>query len=195
MYTNNENPVARHQATPDRIGSNLAARRFATGFFQCSCKMTNLGKKIICCLPRLWENNCFITAKSTYWAQMFKNFCSINTISGANPMIASYNASIVNFYNATGSLSRFKNKNILFYFEKCSSLLQRWRCSFKCKNRRIGSWTLFSSPWSGDHAERQDTVQADQQQVRIRTSAAGEKAPVPENFVRYTYTQRYNVGW
>jgi hypothetical protein len=48
-----------------------------------------------------------------------------------------YNASVVNFYNATGSLARFENKNILFCFEKRSSLLQRWRCKFK--NRRIGS--------------------------------------------------------
>jgi hypothetical protein len=28
-----------------------------------------------------------------------------------------YNASVVNFYNATGSLARYENKNILFYFE------------------------------------------------------------------------------
>jgi hypothetical protein len=34
----------------------------------------------------------------------------------ANPTIASYNASVVNFYNATGSLPRFENKNIIFYF-------------------------------------------------------------------------------
>jgi hypothetical protein len=33
-----------------------------------------------------------------------------------------YNASVVNFYNATGSLARLENKNILFYFEKRSSL-------------------------------------------------------------------------
>jgi hypothetical protein len=41
-------------------------------------------------------------------------------LSGANPTIASYNAnaSVVNFYNATGSLARFENRNILFYFEK-----------------------------------------------------------------------------
>jgi hypothetical protein len=36
--------------------------------------------------------------------------------SGANPTIASYNASVVNFYNATGSLARFENRNIIFYF-------------------------------------------------------------------------------
>jgi hypothetical protein len=35
---------------------------------------------------------------------------------GANPTIASYNASVVNFYNATGSLAHFVNKNIIFYF-------------------------------------------------------------------------------
>jgi hypothetical protein len=46
--------------------------------------------------------------------------CSEN-IPGANPTIASYNASVVNFYYATGSLARFENKNILFYFEKRSS--------------------------------------------------------------------------
>jgi hypothetical protein len=45
-----------------------------------------------------------------------------------------------NFYNATGSLARFENKNILFYFEKRSSLLQRRHCSCKFKNRSIGSW-------------------------------------------------------
>jgi hypothetical protein len=28
---------------------------------------------------------------------------------GANPTIASYNASVVNFYNATGSLARSEN--------------------------------------------------------------------------------------
>jgi hypothetical protein len=56
---------------------------------------------------------------------------------GANPTIVIYNASVVNFYNATGSIARFENKKkILFYCEKHSSLLQRWRCELK--NRRIG---------------------------------------------------------
>jgi hypothetical protein len=36
--------------------------------------------------------------------------------SGANPTIASYNASVVKFYNAMGSLARFENKNIIIYF-------------------------------------------------------------------------------
>jgi hypothetical protein len=34
--------------------------------------------------------------------------------SEANPTIASYNASVVNFYNATGSLARFENKKYIF---------------------------------------------------------------------------------
>jgi hypothetical protein len=45
---------------------------------------------------------------------------------GDNPTIASYNASVVNFYNAKGSLVCFKNKHIFFYFEKRSSLPQSW---------------------------------------------------------------------
>jgi hypothetical protein len=31
---------------------------------------------------------------------------------GANPTIANYNACVVNFYGATGSLVRFQNENI-----------------------------------------------------------------------------------
>jgi hypothetical protein len=34
----------------------------------------------------------------------------LNVFPGANPTIASYKASAVNFYNATGSLARFENK-------------------------------------------------------------------------------------
>jgi hypothetical protein len=60
-------------------------------------------------------------------------------VSPANPTIVSYNPSVVNFYNATGSLARFENCNIFFFFEKRYSLLQRWRCSYKLKSRRIGS--------------------------------------------------------
>jgi hypothetical protein len=46
-------------------------------------------------------------------------------MSGANLTIARYNASVVYFYNATGSQARFENKNILFYFEKLSNLFTR----------------------------------------------------------------------
>jgi hypothetical protein len=41
---------------------------------------------------------------------------------GANPTIACYNASVVNFYNATDSLACFENKIIFLNFEKRSSL-------------------------------------------------------------------------
>jgi hypothetical protein len=33
---------------------------------------------------------------------------------GANPTIASHNAGAVNFYNATGCLARFENRNVFF---------------------------------------------------------------------------------
>jgi hypothetical protein len=49
-----------------------------------------------------------------------------------------YSASAVKIYSATNSPVRFEN-NIFFYAEKLSSLLQRWRCSFKFRSRRIGS--------------------------------------------------------
>jgi hypothetical protein len=55
----------------------------------------------------------------------FKIMTFVTGHSGAKPTIASY--------NATGSLARFENNNILFYFEKRSSLLQRQRCSCKFK--------------------------------------------------------------
>jgi hypothetical protein len=32
------------------------------------------------------------------------------SLTGANPSLVSYNASVVNFYNATGSLARLENK-------------------------------------------------------------------------------------
>jgi hypothetical protein len=46
---------------------------------------------------------------------------------GANPTFASYNASAVKNYNATSSLVRFFKNNLLFSFEKRSSLIHRWR--------------------------------------------------------------------
>jgi hypothetical protein len=65
-------------------------------------------------------------------------FCSrllcrkLQQVSGANPTIVIYNASVVKIYNTTNSLVRFENKNILFLIlKKCSSLQQRWRCSCK----------------------------------------------------------------
>jgi hypothetical protein len=40
------------------------------------------------------------------------------------PTIVIYNASAVKIYNNTSSLVRFENKNIYFFYEKRSSLLQ-----------------------------------------------------------------------
>jgi hypothetical protein len=39
-------------------------------------------------------------------------------ISGTNPTTSIYNASVVNFYNATGTLPRFENKNIYSTWKK-----------------------------------------------------------------------------
>jgi hypothetical protein len=50
------------------------------------------------------------------------NLLFSNRDTGTNPTTSIYNASVVNFYNATGSLARFENKNIFSYFEKRSSL-------------------------------------------------------------------------
>jgi hypothetical protein len=59
---------------------------------------------------------------------------------GANPTIVSY--------IATSSLVRFVRKNIFFYFEKRSSLLQRWSFSCKFRSRRIGSWIQTYDLWA-----------------------------------------------
>jgi hypothetical protein len=61
---------------------------------------------------------------------------------GPNPTIASNNASVVNFYNATGSIVRFINKNIFFFYSKNALAYYNAGCIFE--NRRIGSrfWNL-----------------------------------------------------
>jgi hypothetical protein len=65
--------------------------------------------------------------------------------SGANPTIVSYSASDEKNYNAKSCLVRFENKNIFFYIEKRSSLLQRRRCSSKF----VGSAPALFSVSSG----------------------------------------------
>jgi hypothetical protein len=41
-------------------------------------------------------------------------------------------------YNARGSLARFENKNILFHFEKRSSLLQCWALYIAVNSKVLG---------------------------------------------------------
>jgi hypothetical protein len=77
--------------------------------------------------------------KTLMFIECFRVSNNFNT--GANPTIASYNASAVKIYNATSSLLRFENENNFYKFEKRTSLLQRWRCSCKFLSRRIGSRT------------------------------------------------------
>jgi hypothetical protein len=43
-------------------------------------------------------------------------------------VIMNYNASAVKVYNATSSLVRLEDKNVFSCFEKCSTLVQCWRC-------------------------------------------------------------------
>jgi hypothetical protein len=70
--------------------------------------------------------DCVCRSKSSpkFIKRLFSPTCeslASRVTTGANPTIASYNASVVKFYNATGSLARFENKNIYFFFEKRSS--------------------------------------------------------------------------
>jgi hypothetical protein len=95
------------------------------------------------------------------WATIFSDKTYVRTwpkkrivpSSGANPSIASYKSSVVNFYSATDSLARLK-KTISFYCEKRSSLPQRWRCSCNFKSRRIGTWAFFFKNSSGHAGQK-----------------------------------------
>jgi hypothetical protein len=61
----------------------------------------------------------FFTFTSIYVHSFTLWYKKLYSTPGTNPTIASYKASVVNFYNATtGSLARFGNKNIFFFFEK-----------------------------------------------------------------------------
>jgi hypothetical protein len=70
--------------------------------------------------------------------------------SGANPTALSYNASALKIYNATRNLVRFENKNMLSYFEKRSSLLQRWR--------RIGPCNYLPGNLIASNKEKLSTI-------------------------------------
>jgi hypothetical protein len=52
--------------------------------------------------------NADISLNNIYYWSVLRDF-----FTRANPTIASYNASVVNFYNATGSLTRFENKKYI----------------------------------------------------------------------------------
>jgi hypothetical protein len=60
----------------------------------------------------------------------------IQNYSGANPTIASYNVSVVNIYNAIGSLVRLKN--IFFYLKNAQfSLLHRYNAGVVVVNLKV----------------------------------------------------------
>jgi hypothetical protein len=89
-----------------------------------------------------------------------------------------YNASVVNFYNATGSLARFENKNIIFYFLERSSLLQRWRCS--CKFKYHKDWLKHCV----DTSKTKITVQVNRP-LKIEKSLSGLLNRQPESAERW----------
>jgi hypothetical protein len=59
---------------------------------------------------------------------------------GAHPTTSIYNDSIVNFYNATGSLARFKNYFFLLLKTLSPTMYNTGVVAVKYKSRRIGSW-------------------------------------------------------
>jgi hypothetical protein len=69
---------------------------------------------------------------------------NIATLASCDIRSQSYDRELQRFliiYNPKTNIKRFANKNIFFYFEKRSSLLQRWRCGCKFRSRRSGSRT------------------------------------------------------
>jgi hypothetical protein len=60
--------------------------------------------------------------------------------SGANPTMASYNASVAKIYNATNSMARFRIKIILLRFKNALAYYN----AGTFKTRRIGSWLYIT---------------------------------------------------
>jgi hypothetical protein len=68
-----------------------------------------LSTLVLCTVPDLTWPNLTWVAKSGLW--LIPNTCGgLIYPPGANRTISNYNASVVNFYNATGSLARFESK-------------------------------------------------------------------------------------
>jgi hypothetical protein len=70
-------------------------------------------------LVRRLKPNFFILLAKDERFQLLLHSCT----PGADPTISSYNASVVNIYNATSSLVRLQNKNIFLFFLKKRSIL------------------------------------------------------------------------
>jgi hypothetical protein len=67
---------------------------------------------------------------------LYVNSKVVGLAPGSNPTIVSYSASFVKIYSAASSLVHFQYKNILFHFDKRSSLVVV-NLEVVC---RIGSW-------------------------------------------------------
>jgi hypothetical protein len=65
-------------------------------------------------------------------------------MAGANHTIVSFNVNAIKIHNATSSLVHLEKNSAK---EKRSSLQQRWRCSCKFRNRRIGHMSKSFDSW------------------------------------------------
>jgi hypothetical protein len=100
---------------------------------------------ILCYYAHTYMHACIHTYIHTYIHTCCVNFLDAVLIKYLElpepilPTLASCNASALKIYHATSRLVRFLKQNIFFYYEKCSSLLHRCRCSCKFRIRRVGS--------------------------------------------------------
>jgi hypothetical protein len=80
-------------------------------------------------------------------------------------------------YTPRVALVRFEINNILFYFEKRSSLLQLWRCSCKFKSCKIVSWIKMSESRVGERErERVCVSEGRKEEVKEEKVAGGKTA-------------------
>jgi hypothetical protein len=99
--------VARKQS--DRIGRFFTYGKI-DNFWAVFLEITEVAQIIGPLFPRY--NLCFNLDQKMGWASFWAIF--FTNSSGPNPTTSFYNARVVNFYNATGSLGRFESSTFLF---------------------------------------------------------------------------------
>jgi hypothetical protein len=89
----------------------------------------------------------FIYTYSLIYIYICSLFGSWGHLPGPNPMTTIYNTSVINFYNATGSLVRFENE--IFYSILKNALAYNNAGDVAVNSsRRIVSWFIISTPAS-----------------------------------------------